>query len=229
MQGGGSEHCQHRHSFQTREATRLILAVSYAQPLADDILQSPASHSHPQWVALSKPCRAPLYLSSPPSLLPPLGVLTCPLLSVPVLLLRCAYIINLGLTPSLPPHSDGTDSGSRGSTPQPLLSPTSPHGAPQIPFQALSPPSSFTPLTSPPPRLLFSQSPILSPSPPVLQTQVLLCSLTPWSLCLNLCRHWGLTSPFPDSPASGADCTGQWAMGRARHLAGSLTFLTTDS
>lgn len=123
MQGGGSEHCRHPHSFQTREATRLILAVSYAQPLADDILQSPASHSHPQWVALSKPCRAPLYLSSPPSLLPPLGVLTCPLLSVPVLLLRCAYIINLGLTPSLPPHSDGTDSGSRGSTPSPCCPP----------------------------------------------------------------------------------------------------------
>ena len=162
MQGGGSGHCQHRHSLQPREATRLILAVSYAQPLADDIFQSPASHSHPQWAAVSKPCRAPLYLSSPPSLLPPLGVLTCPLLSVPVLLLRCAYIINLGLTPSLPPHSGWNTVDLEAPPPSPCITP--PHLSARSPSDPLS--GAFSSFLIHSPHLSSSTAPILSLSPP---------------------------------------------------------------
>ena len=157
---------------------------------------------------MPKPCRAPLYLSSPTSLLPPLGVLTRPLLSVPVLLLRCAYTINLGLTsvPSSPQWMD---------LKAPAPSPASPlpHLSAQSPSDPLS--GLFSSFLIHPPHLSSSTAPLLPrPLPlsvyPIFQTQALLCSLTPWSLWLNLCQHWGhvrdlLTSPFLDSPPSGAD------------------------
>lgn len=180
---------------------------------------------------MPKPCQAPLCLSSPTSLLPPGGANT-PLLSVPVLLLRCAYTINLGLTsvPFLP-----TADGSQGSSSQPCVTPppTSLHRVHQIPFQAFSSSSSIH-LTSPLLHCsLSSQGPFL-PVYPLFQTQALLCSLTLWSALVKpvptLGTLPGICSPhhFWTPHLLGLTCN--WAMGRARHLPSlSQLIVTTDS
>ena len=214
---------------------RLILAVSYAHPLAGDLFQPCASHSHPLWVSGVQTLQGSSLPISPTRPSPsPGGANTPPPLSSCSVAKKCrSYIINLGLTsvPSSPQRMDLKAPPPSPARPLPHLPRTEPIRSPFRPFLLLPDPFPSPLLlrcsSSPevPSSLCLPRSPNSSPS---LFTDTLVPLFKPVPILGARQGSTHLTISGLLLDLLGLTCN--WAMGRAGHRpALSHCIVTTDS